>query len=96
METRSGVGTRKAPTDDVTASELATFAYCAKAWHLERVLGIQPMDRAVTNRDDGVIGHERHGRSVRVGAWLGRHGMWAMLCLVVLAVVFGVLAILAV
>lgn len=32
-------GTRPGQSDDVTASEAATYAFGAKAWHLERVLG---------------------------------------------------------
>jgi hypothetical protein len=31
---------------DVTASEAGTYAFCAKAWHLEQVLGSHPSDAA--------------------------------------------------
>lgn len=47
---------------DVTASEIATFTYCAKAWHLEYVQKAQPTLQARTLRAAGVRQHEQHGR----------------------------------
>jgi len=90
-----GIGARKRPDDDVTASELGAFTYCAKAWHLARVAGVPVTDGAARSRDGGIIDHARHGRSVRAGTWLGRHGRWAIVGLLVLAVVFGLLAVIA-
>ena len=54
---------------DVTASEIACYAYCAKAWHLEHVQHVVAPDDTVRRRDQGVAAHEAHGASVRV---LGR------------------------
>jgi len=51
---------------DVTASEIACFAYCAKAWHLEHVLHLVPADDVLERRDLGVSAHNVHGRRVRL------------------------------
>jgi hypothetical protein len=70
---------------DVTASEIAAFAYCAKAWHLEHVVGAQPSRDAARARAAGVTRHQRHGSDVRLGGWLGRNSRWAVPALLVLA-----------
>jgi hypothetical protein len=82
---------RPQPADDVTASELAAFAYCAKAWHLERVLGVQASAQASKRRDDGVTGHQRHGATVRVGSQLGRNRRWIVGVFLMLAALFALL-----
>ena len=51
-------------SDDVTASEAAAYAFCAKAWHLEHVLGKAPSQRATERRARGVERHEQHGESI--------------------------------
>lgn len=61
---RSSEGDRPNPDDDVTASEAATYAFCAKAWHLEHVLGKAPSPRAVARREQGIRQHEQHGERV--------------------------------
>lgn len=94
METNRGVRTRRSPEDDVTASELAAFAYCAKAWHLENVGGARPTGEAARRRDTGVSHHANHGTDVVVGAWLGRRAVWLLISLLALAVLFGSLAVL--
>src|SRR4051794_8730232 len=71
--------------DDVTASELAAFSYCAKAWHLERVVGVPPSAGALRAREDGVDHHARHGAQVHVGSWMARHSRLAIGVLLVLA-----------
>lgn len=48
-------------TDDVTASEAASYAFCAKAWHLERVAKSPPPADAVLRREDGASRHEADG-----------------------------------
>jgi hypothetical protein len=48
----------------VTASEIATFAFCANAWHLEHVLKVEPTLEARARRTAGVLQHEHHGRMV--------------------------------
>ena len=79
---------------DVTASEIAAFAYCAKAWHLERVVGAQPSPSAARARAHGTTRHERHGSEVRLGSWLGRNSSWVVPGLLLLAAILGVLALL--
>ena len=77
------------------ASEVATYAFCAKAWHLEHALG-QPASRhAAERRAAGVALHEEHGalggKPARTGAHLV---LWSLLLLGVAAVLL-VLAFLA-
>jgi len=50
---------------DVTASEIACYAYCAKAWHLEHVQHVVAPAETVRRREDGVAAHEAHGASLR-------------------------------
>ena len=57
---------------DVTASEVASYAYCAKAWHLRHVLGREPSRQATVHQQAGVVAHEIHGVAVRRLAWLER------------------------
>ena len=52
--------------DDVTASEIACFAYCAKAWHLEHVLHVVATDEVIQRRESGVSAHNVHGRRMRL------------------------------
>jgi hypothetical protein len=78
---------------DVTASEIAAYAYCAKAWHLERMAGAQPSPAASRARAVGTVRHERHGTDVRLGSWLGRNSRWAVPGLLVLAALLGALAL---
>ena len=58
---RSSEGDRPNPDDDVAASEAATYAFCAKAWHLEHVLGKAASPRAAARREQGIHQHEQHG-----------------------------------
>ena len=77
--------------DDVTASEVAAYAYCAKAWHLERVLKRTPDGAAVARRSGGVDQHLRHGTRV---SRLQRFGSWSMrLSVTLLIVAFILLAV---
>lgn len=70
---------------DVTASELATFKYCAKAWHLEQVSGVRPDATATLRRDAGISNHRGHGAQVRAGNWLARHRWSTTLTLLLIA-----------
>jgi len=91
---RQDAPARPTPNDDVTASEIAAFAYCAKAWHLERVAGAQANDAAAAKRESGILEHERHGVQVAAGSWLGRH-VWLIVGLLMLAAIgFGAFALL--
>ena len=77
------------PADDVTASEAATYAFCAKAWHLEHVLGKAASPRADARREQGIRQHEQHGEEVTsMTTHAGRR------LVVVLGLVFLLLAIL--
>lgn len=78
---------------DVTASEMAAFAYCAKAWHLERVIGVPTSATATHSRDAGTSHHIQHERNVRVGSWLGRHARWAVAALLLVTAVLVGLAL---
>lgn len=83
---------RRMADDDVTASEIAAFAYCAKAWHLERVVGAPPSAVAARTRAAGTTHHVRHEAYVGVGSWLGRHSRWAVAGLLLLAFLLAALS----
>lgn len=57
----------------MTASEIAAFTYCAKAWHLEYVRKAQPTLEARALRAEGVRQHEVHGRLLVTQERLERH-----------------------
>jgi hypothetical protein len=46
----------------IRASEMGEYVYCARAWWLRRVGGLEPAGRA--RREHGVALHHRHGRAV--------------------------------
>jgi hypothetical protein len=75
----------------VRASEIASFAYCARAWWLGYVQGIPSAHQARMRA--GTIGHRVHGRRVSLAIWLRRLGLClvvlALLALVALVVVWG-------
>jgi hypothetical protein len=84
---------RRMADDDVTASEIAAFVYCAKAWHLERVVGTLPSATAARVRAAGTTHHVRHGADVAVGSWLGRNSRGAVAGLLLLAFLLAVLSL---
>jgi hypothetical protein len=61
---------------DVTASEAATYAFCAKAWHLEHVADCRPSDAARESRRSGIAAHLIHGTEFgtthRLADWTSR------------------------
>ena len=57
---------------EVSASEVAAYAYCGTAWHLEHVIGHRAHVRAEEHRERGVAQHEAHGTRVRRVQRLGR------------------------
>jgi len=68
---------------DVTASEVGAYAYCAKAWHLERVLGARASRAAGRVRAAGVARHATHGARVEVLGRLGpRVARWSRALLI--------------
>ncbi|ABU57908.1 MULTISPECIES: hypothetical protein [Roseiflexus] len=46
----------------IRASEIGEYVYCARAWWLRRVAGLEPEERA--RREYGTTLHHRHARSV--------------------------------
>ena len=51
-----------AAADVLRASEVGEYAYCARAWWLHRVQGIESHNAAALQHGQQV--HERHGRAV--------------------------------
>lgn len=64
MKRASAEGSQPESTD-VTASEIACYAYCAKAWHLEHVQHVVAPDDTSRRREEGVAAHETHGAQIR-------------------------------
>lgn len=79
---------------DVTASEVASYAYCAKAWHLRHVLRREPSGKAFAQQEAGVVAHEIHGGRVKRLAWLERRAPILVVGLSVLGAALVVLALL--
>lgn len=79
---------------DVSASEAASYVFCAKAWHLEHVIGATPSVAGIERRAVGVEAHAEHGASIRsahrLNAWLIR-GLVTVLVLALAVLVFGLL-----
>ena len=73
--------------DDVTASEVAAYAYCAKAWHLERVLHRSADAEGQRRRSEGVERHVEHGAQLKRLSRFGRRSFSLSVALLVLAVV---------
>jgi CRISPR/Cas system-associated exonuclease Cas4 (RecB family) len=46
----------------IRASEVGEYVYCARAWWLRRVAGLEPAGRE--RRELGTALHRRHGRAV--------------------------------
>jgi hypothetical protein len=46
----------------IRASEMGEYVYCARAWWLRRVAGLEPSGHA--RREHGTVLHRRHGRAV--------------------------------
>ena len=70
---------------DVTASEIATFTFCANAWHLEHVRKVEPTPEARARRAAGIRQHERHGRMVGMQDRLERRHVALTVALFLLA-----------
>ena len=79
---------------DVSASEAASYVFCAKAWHLEYVLRATPSAAGYERRAAGVEAHAEHGASInsvhRVSTWLVR-GLVTVLVLALAVLVLGLL-----
>jgi hypothetical protein len=70
---------------EVTASEIACFSYCAKAWHLQYVAKAPPTSDAARRRDQGVREHASHGSRVQSQSWLNRHARSLVVGLLLIA-----------
>ena len=46
----------------IRASEIGEYVYCARAWWLRRVAGVEPAGRE--RRERGTVLHRHHGRAV--------------------------------
>ena len=68
----------------ITASEIASFAYCPEAWRLEYGLGLPAQNQAA--RDAGTRHHSVKAASERIAGWSIRIGQ-----LLVLAALLGLL-----
>jgi hypothetical protein len=56
---------RNLSVTDVSASEAANYTFCARAWHLEDVLGARPSAMADQRRVAGIEAHAKHGADIR-------------------------------
>ena len=81
--------------DDVVASEAATYAFCAKAWHLEHALRRPPSEKAIHRRSEGTSRHNEHGAQVVTVQRTGRRLLVWSAALLILAGVLVILALLA-
>ena len=79
--------------DDVTASEIASYTYCAKAWHLEHVVHASPPRDVLERREDGVQQHAIHGERLRFENRGVRTRRVAVVLLLLLAAVAAMAAI---
>ncbi|MCS6940122.1 MAG: hypothetical protein RMJ55_10075 [Roseiflexaceae bacterium] len=57
---------RRLPT--IRASEIGEYVYCARAWWLRRVAGLEPEGRE--RREYGTALHRRHARSIALSRLL--------------------------
>ena len=88
-------GRPSSATDDVLASEAATYAFCAKAWHLEHALRRPPSDATVQRRSEGTTLHDEHGARIGTIQRTGRRLVAWSVGLLILAGVLVLLALLA-
>jgi hypothetical protein len=73
----------------ITASEIASFAYCPEQWRLENGLGLAAENRAA--RDAGTRHHARKAAAERLAGWSIRLGL-AFLVAAALLLVLGVIS----
>lgn len=58
--------------DWVSASEIASYSYCARAYWLERVVALERSSEDAERLEAGQAEHAAHGRRVALGQWLVR------------------------
>jgi CRISPR/Cas system-associated exonuclease Cas4 (RecB family) len=71
----------------IRASEVGEYVYCARAWWLRRVVGLEPAGRE--RRELGTVLHRRHGRAVAGSRALVLLGAALTLAAVLLMVLAG-------
>ena len=85
---------RSSESDDVLASEVAAYVFCAKAWHLEYVLESTASAGALEKRAAGAMAHAAHGAQLRRRHWTARWLLWGAALLFAIALIlliFGIL-----
>lgn len=71
----------------IRASELGQYSYCARAWWLSAIMGVQPAN--VRELNAGSAAHERHGRKVWLaGALRIAAAVLAIIAVIVLLIAF--------
>jgi len=68
----------------IRASEINQYVYCAKAWWLGAIDGIEPAN--VRQMESGSLTHARHGRAVAIAVWAQRMAVALLLAGAVLAI----------
>ena len=71
----------------IRASEVGEYTYCARAWWLRRVVGLEPEGRE--RREWGATLHRRHGRAVAGSRALVMFGALLALAAVALILLSG-------
>lgn len=77
---RGGARERLAP---LTASELGRYVFCARAWWMQRVLGVTPGNAEALQR--GSARHEAHGGLVRRAGRQANLARWLFIVALALA-----------
>jgi hypothetical protein len=72
----------------IPATELADFVYCAKAWELKYVRGVEPSSKTQRLQVEGNAWHASQGRQLAKGNSFG----WAAFAALALAVILFVFA----
>ncbi|NLG27224.1 MAG: hypothetical protein GX557_04900 [Chloroflexi bacterium] len=72
------------------ASEVGRYAYCARAWWLQRVRGVEP--RNAEARQRGAERHSAHGRGVQRAS---RMAAWALVLALIAVALLGAWALAA-
>lgn len=68
----------------IRASEINQYVYCAKAWWLGAIEGVEPTN--VRELEAGSLMHAQHGQVVRIAGWAQRAAIGLMLIGIVLAI----------
>jgi hypothetical protein len=87
---RSKLASARSEADIIlTASEIASYAFCPAAWHNQRVGATRTAD-SIVNLERGTLAHRRIATGAMRSRWLERMRMLVLLLMIALA--FGILA----